>query len=99
MAHLADELLVEILKACDQAAPEPLYPVAFATHSGLDRALLDEALDHLRLDGLVRFTDWVQGQGQGYTLTSEGSHVLDNPRLLRQSRVPALDTAFTPELR
>ena len=91
MATLADTLLLEVLKACEQSNPDPLYPVAYAAYSGLDRDLLDEALDHLRLRGLVRFTDWVQGKGQGYAITSQGTMVLQNPSLLRrvQPQVPA----------
>jgi membrane associated rhomboid family serine protease len=86
MAEIADELLLEVLKACVQAAPEPLYPAAFAAYSGLERNLLDKALDYLRLHGLVSFTDWVQGKGQGYALTSEGDKVLQNPRLLKRAQ-------------
>jgi membrane associated rhomboid family serine protease len=94
MANLSDELLFEVLKACAQSASDPLYPAAFAAYSGLDRSLLDEALDHLRLRGLVRLTEWAQGKGQGYALTSEGALVLQNPPLLKRARltepVPAL---------
>ena len=86
MAEIADELLLEVLKACAQSAPEPLYPAAFAAYSGLERNLLDKALDYLRLHGLVSFTDWVQGKGQGYALTSEGDKVLQNPRLLKRAQ-------------
>ena len=42
MAEIADELLLEVLKACAQSAPEPLYPAAFAAYSGLERKLLVE---------------------------------------------------------
>ena len=91
MATLADELLLEVLKAC---AAGPLYPVEFASYSGLDRATLDEALDHLRLRGLVRFTDWQRDKGQGYTITSQGTLVLQNPRLLR--RAPAAPAEPAP---
>src|ERR1700693_1515466 len=86
MAEIADELLLEVLKASAQSSPEPLYPAAFAAYSGLERNLLDQALDYLRLRGLVAFTDWVQGKGQGYALTSEGDKVLQNPRLLKRAQ-------------
>jgi membrane associated rhomboid family serine protease len=81
----APALLLEVLKACERSAPEPLHPAAFAAYSGLDRALLDQALDHLRCRGLVRLTDWAQSQGQGYALSSDGEMVLRNPDLLNHS--------------
>jgi membrane associated rhomboid family serine protease len=74
-----DRLLVtDVLRACYDAAPAPLYPAPFAQARGLDRAALDRLLDELRLKGLVRLTEWVQGQGQGYTLTPAGVNLLDN---------------------
>src|SRR5439155_14610990 len=88
MANLADDLLLEVLKACAQSAPHPLYPGEFAASSGLERDLLDEALDHLRLHELARLTDWVQGKGQGYALTARGAMVLQNPALLQRGRLP-----------
>src|SRR4051812_16942633 len=91
MAILVDALLMEVLRACAQA--NPLYPVDFAAHSGLDRNLLDEALDHLRLRGLVRFTDWVTGKGQGYAPTPEGMMVLQNPSLLHKVQAPPAQPA------
>jgi membrane associated rhomboid family serine protease len=45
----------------------------------------------LRMAGLVHLTDWVQGNGQGYALTTAGRQALETPRqlaLLRQGRVP-----------
>jgi membrane associated rhomboid family serine protease len=96
MAEIADELLLEVLKACAQSAPEPLYPAAFAAYSGLERNLLDQALDYLRLRGLVSFTDWIQGKGQGYALTSEGDKVLQNPRLLKRAQPITLAPPLAP---
>ncbi len=87
MAVLGDPLLIEVLKACEPSAP--LYPALFAATSGLDRGLLDEALDQLRLRGLVRFSDWVQGKGQGYVMTPQGMRVVQNPRLLGGARPEA----------
>jgi membrane associated rhomboid family serine protease len=87
MATIADDLLLEVLKACDQAPP--LYPAAFAEYSGLERHLLDQALDSLRLRGLVRFTDWERDKGQGYAVTSLGAQVLENPGLLKRVKRPA----------
>jgi membrane associated rhomboid family serine protease len=79
MAPIHRELLTEVLRACFEAAPEPLYPGTFAAAQGLDRAALDRTLDELRLKGLVRLTEWVQGLGQGYTLTQAGLDALENP--------------------
>ncbi len=77
------ELLTDLLHACYDAAPEPLYPARFAQNHGIDRGTLDHALDDLRMRGLVRLTDWVQGLGQGYTLTQAGLDLIENPRGLR----------------
>jgi rhomboid protease GluP len=76
MAAVSSELLKRILEACEQSAPRPLYPSAFARESGLDRGILDHTLDELRIRGLVQLTDWVPEQGQGYTLTPAGAEVL-----------------------
>src|SRR5436190_23881490 len=84
MADPAKELLLPTLQAC--AGPEPLYPVTYSQSTGLDRAVLDAALDRLRMAGLVRLTEWVKGKGQGYTLTPDGVMVLERPGLL--SRAP-----------
>jgi rhomboid protease GluP len=69
--------LLELLRACYDTAPEPLYPAPFAAARGIDRAVLDAAMDELRHRGLVRFTDWIAGRGQGYTLTQEGLELLE----------------------
>jgi membrane associated rhomboid family serine protease len=88
MPAFADEQLLELLRAIDRLAPAPLYAASFAASSGVKRESLDEALDYLRLRGLVRLTDWVQGQGQGYALTSRGIKVLEEPRLLKRAQLP-----------
>lgn len=75
-------LYLRILDACKAQSPEPLYPRPFSIAENIDRKQLDEALDYLRLHGLVQFTDWVQDMGQGYTLTPEGARILKNPALL-----------------
>jgi rhomboid protease GluP len=83
MASIDRVLLTDLLHACYDAAPEPLYPARFAQQHGIERGVLDRALDDLRLRGLVRLTDWVQGVGQGYTLTQAGVNAIENPRGLR----------------
>lgn len=84
--------LERILRACAEAAPNPWYPSLYARTQGVNRDELDPYLDQLRLGGLVRLTDWVQGQGQGYALTEMGQETLNNPRRLaklQQGKLPA----------
>jgi membrane associated rhomboid family serine protease len=76
MAPTDRDLLAQVLHAAYDAAPEPLYPGRYALERGIDRGELDRALDHLRLGGLLRLTEWVQGLGQGYTLTQAGLDAL-----------------------
>jgi membrane associated rhomboid family serine protease len=78
--------LEAILTWCAEAAPNPWYPSVFVQKSGIPREQLDPHLDTLRLGGLIRLTDWVQGPGQGYAITPEGTQVLQNPRLLSRLR-------------
>ncbi len=54
------------------AQPEPWFPSAHASKTGIPRNDLDEPLNELRLAGLVRIVTWVRGAGQGYGLTPEG---------------------------
>jgi rhomboid protease GluP len=86
MTDPATAPLEEILRLCAAAAPHPWYPRAFADSKGIARDLLDPYLDRLRLRGLIRLTDWVAGNGQGYALTPAGERVLQTPRLLAQLR-------------
>lgn len=83
---VSSDQLEALLRECQQAAPEPWYPSADAERAGAERATIDAGLDRLRMGGLVRLTDWVQGKGQGYVLTPEGALVLQNPQLLRRLR-------------
>jgi membrane associated rhomboid family serine protease len=87
--------LETILRRCAAAAPQPWYPSAYAQAAGIPRDSLDPHLERLRLAGLIRLTDWIQGQGQGYALTPAGVAVLQNPRSLAQLRgdgpLPQLD--------
>src|SRR5207248_7123755 len=49
-------------------------------------------LDQLRLAGLIAFTAWVTGKGQGYELTPQGVEVLRSPRAMagvRRGYLPA----------
>lgn len=94
MAEPNHDLLLRVLEACARAAPGPLYPSTLATD--VERAQLDEALDHLRLRGLVRLTEWVQGRGQGYAITAEGQAALHDPRLV--SRPPSPQPPLKQEL-
>src|SRR5439155_27258833 len=72
MASQTNELLEILLRECQAAAPEPWYPSDYARQTGVARETIDADLDRLRLAGLLRLSDWVQGKGQGYVLTPEG---------------------------
>jgi membrane associated rhomboid family serine protease len=92
-----------ILLLCADAAPEPWYPSAYAKESGVPREQFDEPLERLRMAGLLRLTDWVQGRGQGYALTPAGEAALRSPRLrarLKRGDLPparpAPEPAFQP---
>jgi membrane associated rhomboid family serine protease len=95
MDHAADALEA-ILKNCAAAVPEPLYPADFAQATGIPRDQLDALLDKLRTLGLVRLTDWVQGRGQGYTLTPEGTRVVHNTREMEQLKNGRLKPVRSP---
>lgn len=90
MADAGLDPLETILVYCAKAKPEPWYPSVHAKQNGIDRASLDPHLDQLRLGGLIRLTDWMQGLGQGYTLTPAGEEVLASPRLLDRLRAGTL---------
>src|SRR4051794_14204257 len=78
--------LDEILRLCAAAAPQPWYPSPHAQAAGIPRDNLDAPLEKLRMSGLIRLTDWVQGRGQGYVLTPEGEQVVRDPRHMAQIR-------------
>jgi membrane associated rhomboid family serine protease len=84
MAEPTTDLLEIILKDVATAGAQPWYAAEYTQATGLPREAIDACLDRLRLSGLVRLTDWVQGQG--YALTPEGAAVLENPRLLNRLR-------------
>lgn len=87
------------MRGCAAALPGPWYPAAAAQELGIARERLDQHLDQLRLAGLVRLTEWVQGKGQGYAVTPQGQTVLESPRLLarlRQGEAPAVAAAEPP---
>jgi membrane associated rhomboid family serine protease len=86
MPETAQDLLETILRQCEAAAPEPWYPKLYAESNAVPRDSLDAPLEKLRLGGLIRLTEWVQGRGQGYVLTPEGQHALQNGRELARMR-------------
>jgi membrane associated rhomboid family serine protease len=86
MAEPMTDLVEILLTDVAAAGGEPWYPADYARATGIPREQLDASLDRLRLSGLVRLTDWVQGRGQGYMLTPEGAQVLESPRLLGRLR-------------
>ena len=81
MATVNEKLLWNLLQACAQAAPHPLYPVLFSRQTNFDRDLLDAGLDELRRRGLVQLTEWVKGYGQGCALTEAGQQALASGQL------------------
>src|SRR5207237_2779668 len=85
--------LETILRQCAEAAPGPWYPSEYTRTKGISRDDLDPHLDQLRMAGLIHLTDWVQGQGQGYALTSEGEQVLQSPRELARLKAGKLNHA------
>jgi membrane associated rhomboid family serine protease len=96
MATPTTDLLEIILRECAGARPQPWYPSDYARDTGVPRDALDESLDRLRLAGLIRLTDWVQGKGQGYTLAPGGERVLEKPRLLDRLRAGVVPRAEEP---
>ncbi|MFO0866881.1 MAG: rhomboid family intramembrane serine protease, partial [Gemmataceae bacterium] len=62
--------------------PEPFYPVD--RPASFARDLLNDALDRLRLRGLIELTEWTREKGQGIRLTDAGRGVLADPSMLHQ---------------
>src|SRR4051794_20486293 len=71
-----------LLQMIVQAAPRPWYPVDFVNSKGVPKEKLEAPLDQLRLAGLIAFTPWVAGKGQGYELTPYGVEVVRSPRAM-----------------
>ena len=65
MTDPAAEIPETILHNCAAAAPRPWFPAVYARDNGVVRDVLDSKVDWLRMGGLIRIADWVQGQGQG----------------------------------
>src|SRR5881296_2708478 len=86
MATAGHDLLELLLRECARTAPQPLYPSQFAAATSVPRPEVEQGLEHLRLGGLLRLTDWMQGRGQGYTVTTEGAELAGSPRLLDRLR-------------
>lgn len=57
---------------CIRNAPQPVYAKELADRLGVERGLIDAALDRLRLNGAIELTEWISGKGQGYRPTEEG---------------------------
>jgi rhomboid protease GluP len=87
-----------ILRQCAAAAPNPWFPAVFARDNTIPRDHLDRHVDELRMAGLIRIADWVQGKGQGYALTPEGADVLENPRDLARLRSGKLKLNPEPQI-
>jgi membrane associated rhomboid family serine protease len=98
MSEQNRDLRQAILTSCKEADPNPWYPSALTRTGGVPRERLDPVLDELRLGGLIRLTDWVPGQGQGYALTREGAEVVLNPRLLDRVAARGVPRREAPRL-
>jgi membrane associated rhomboid family serine protease len=85
--------LEAILRFCEAAGPAPWYPSVHARTTGTVRDQLDPYLDELRVAGLIRLTDWVPENGQGYVLTPAGVQTLQSPRALSRIRAGQVPTA------
>lgn len=66
--------LLRALRLVAERDPHPFYPAD--RPADLDRKILDQALDILRLSGLTELSEWTSGKGQGNRLTAEGKRVL-----------------------
>lgn len=86
MAEVSADPLESILRHVAAAAPQPWYPKLHAESAGVVRDSLDAPLEKLRLANLIRLTEWEQGRGQGYVLTAEGMHALNDGRALGRVR-------------
>jgi membrane associated rhomboid family serine protease len=78
--------LTAILRLCAGTAPKPWYPRIYCQETGIARDSLDLTLERLRLGGMIHLTDWVEGTGQGYSLTPAGRRALESPRDLDRLR-------------
>src|SRR5262245_65236357 len=89
-----------LLQLIAQAAPRPCYPVDFVNAMGVTKDRLDGPLEQLRVAGLIAFTPWVAGKGQGFELTPHGADVLRSPQLMagvRRGYLPAAREEFPDE--
>src|SRR5262245_308470 len=85
MAELTADTLETILRHISAAAPEPWYPKRYAESANVERDSLDIPVEKLRLANLIRLTEWTPS-GQGYVLTPEGAHALNDGRTLANVR-------------
>lgn len=84
-------MLLQLLRACAERVPEPLYPSQYVKEQNLDRDIVDRGLDELRRRGLIRLTDWVKDRGQGRALTDAGTTALTTRDLAAAPPEPVID--------
>ncbi len=89
MPAVADDFHLDLLRACEQAAPAPLFAGDYAAKWGLELASLEETLEDLRARNLVHVTDWAPGKGTGYALSPQGVKLLN-------STTPQADESAAP---
>jgi len=87
-----------LLRICGEAEPSPWYPRDYAKMTEIPRPALDALLSEMRVNGLIRLTEWQKGTGQGYEVTEFGDELLKNPTALAQLRLGFTPTPIrTPE--
>ena len=82
-----------VLRQCLAADPTPWYPKEYSRSNQVDRESLYAPLNDLRIANLVQLSEWIEGKGQGYTITPLGKEVLSDPLFLAQLR----DGAVCPD--
>jgi membrane associated rhomboid family serine protease len=78
--------LEAILRLCAAAAPQPWYPRQYAKSSGIDLAELNDPLERLWLEGLIRKAPGAGETGPGIVLTPEGEGALEDPEAMERLR-------------
>ncbi len=78
--------LEQVLRYCQQAAPQPWYPRAFARQSGTSKEDLSLDIEHLLLDGLLERTTGTAETGPGLVLSAHGVQLLRDPEALERLR-------------
>src|SRR5262245_51554888 len=71
-----------VLLDCDNQGASGFFPRVDSEKIDLDRRIVDQALDQLRLGGFVEINGWDASKGQGYRVTDAGARAVAQPALL-----------------